>query len=249
MSCEFRKHDAAYVLGALPAGERQAYEEHLDSCAECARAVRELAGMPGLLARLDLDTVENPTPPPPLPATLLPELVREVRRTQRRRRGVLLAGATAAVAAAVAGVLALGPVLGTPDTTAGDRPTVIVSVTPSAPPVPTPSATVGAAPGRAMTQVGQNQLRARVAMDDVKWGTRLDLTCRYRGDHVYPGSVAPTYALVVLTRDGHSEQVATWRAVPDGTMSLSAATASASADIASVEVRTMSGRPVLRLAS
>jgi hypothetical protein len=57
------------------------------------------------------------------------------------------------------------------------------------------------------------------------------------------------YVLVVLTRDGAEEQVATWKAVPGKTMRLDAATASGRGDIASVEVRALSGKPLLELRS
>ena len=49
----------------------------------------------------------------------------------------------------------------------------------------------------------------------------------------------------MTTRDGHSEQVGTWTAIDGRTMRLAAATAVPSTDIASVEVRTTSGRRVL----
>jgi hypothetical protein len=55
-----------------------------------------------------------------------------------------------------------------------------------------------------------------------------------------------TYSLVVRTRDGRSEQVATWRALPGRTMQIAAATDVARSDIAAVEVRTSDGRPVLQ---
>ena len=38
----FAQWDAAYVLGALPGAERHAFEEHLEGCADCRRAVAEL---------------------------------------------------------------------------------------------------------------------------------------------------------------------------------------------------------------
>ena len=58
---------------------------------------------------------------------------------------------------------------------------------------------------------------------------------------------AAVYVLVVRTRDGGTEQVGTWRAIDGRTMRLSAATSVPRADIASVEVRTTSGRRVLEL--
>jgi hypothetical protein len=99
-----------------------------------------------------------------------------------------------------------------------------------------------------MSPVGHVPVHARVAFADVAWGTRLDVTCRYDGAGRY-GSTAPaTYALVVRTRDGRAQQVATWRALPGRTMRVTAATAAARDEIASVEVRTAQGTPVLRLA-
>ena len=103
MSCEYAEQDGAYVLGALPAAERLAYEQHLTTCDECSRAVRQLAGLPGLLSRVDTTVLDDVPADEPVPDFLLPNLVREVRRT-RRRRFLLVAGAAAA---AVVAVLAL----------------------------------------------------------------------------------------------------------------------------------------------
>ncbi|MGH3329992.1 MAG: anti-sigma factor family protein [Nocardioidaceae bacterium] len=241
MSCEYAHFDGAYVLGALSAGERQEFEQHMASCSGCARAVRELAGLPGLLSRVDLDTVEEPQPAEPQPAdppsTLLPRLVGQVRRTQRRRRTGMAAAALAAVAAVTVTSLAVGGVLGDgPEPGGGDG----------------PAASAVAVPSRQMAQVIQGPLEASVALEDVAWGTRLSLTCTYQpgGDSGYGApdfGDRPAYSLVVTTVDGTTEQVATWQAVPDGTMKVSGATAHPRSDIASVEVRTAAGEPVLRL--
>ncbi|MGN6575193.1 MAG: anti-sigma factor family protein, partial [Nocardioides sp.] len=84
-SCGYAHLDGSYVLGALSPVERQDYERHLDDCPSCARAVQELAGLPGLLGKTDLAAIESPAVEAPLPDTLLPHLVHEVRRQQRRR--------------------------------------------------------------------------------------------------------------------------------------------------------------------
>lgn len=47
--------DGAYVLGALSSGDRCEYEEHLNTCAPCSQAVADLAGLPGLLAKVPLE--------------------------------------------------------------------------------------------------------------------------------------------------------------------------------------------------
>lgn len=239
-ACQYAHLDGSFVLGALSPTERQEFEEHLIGCADCARSVRELAGLPGLLARVDHDVLESPPIEEPVPDTLLPTLVRQVRRSQRRRLLV-----TSGLAAAVAVIVAGGSlaILGALD---GDR-------TPSG--SPSPSATVTTPAGQAMRPVGrpvgEPSMVANLAFEPVAWGTRLDLTCTYPpGEDAYtpPRAVTySTYALVVHTRDGRTEQVATWRSLPGETMRLAAATSASREDISSVEVRTADGEPVLEL--
>jgi negative regulator of sigma E activity len=227
----FRHYDAAYVLGALSAADRQEFEGHLRECEACRQAVSDVAGLPGLLARVDPAQLEraDEAPHEPVPETLLPRLLREVSRQQRRRR----TRATAMAAAAAAAVAAVS--VGVTTAVQGDRP-------------PSASAPVPAVPARAMTQVHQTALSARVAMEEVAWGTRLQVTCTYRSQR-YGSSALPEYALVVRTRGGDEQQVATWRAVDGTPTTVTAATASRPSEIRSVEVRTSDGEPVLRLAS
>lgn len=49
----FADWDGAYVLGALSTEDRRAFEMHMAACAACRQAVAELAGLPGLLAKVD----------------------------------------------------------------------------------------------------------------------------------------------------------------------------------------------------
>jgi hypothetical protein len=224
---QFAHDDGAYVLGALSIDERRAFEEHLRSCPDCARSVQELAGLPGLLSQVDADVLESVEEP--VPETLLPALLREVRRARRRRLRWALAGSAAAVLVAGTGV----------------------AVWVQADDSNQESSTVEASPPeREMEQVGQDVVEASIGMESVLWGTRLQLTCRYDADATeepgYP-AVPPSYALVVHTRDGRTEQVATWKAVPGRTTTLMAATASETSDITSIDVTTMSGDPVLEL--
>ncbi|WP_216216381.1 anti-sigma factor family protein [Amycolatopsis aidingensis] len=99
----FREFDAAYLLGALSPEDRFAFEQHLRGCADCARSVRELAGMPGLLAQARTE----PVPAEPPPAHLLPALTGRVRRARRRRLAGTVAAAVAGAAAAAAVLAAL----------------------------------------------------------------------------------------------------------------------------------------------
>ena len=232
MTCTYAELDGSYVLGALSPAERQEFERHLDTCADCARSVRELAGLPGLLGRVDPLILESAPPHEPVPDTLLPALVREVGKARRRRLFATVGVAAAAVVAAVALVLTQG--VGGHDTPSAN------------PPAASPSTPVG----QSMQPVGNAPVTATLAFTPVAWGTRLDLTCSYEhpaGAYHAPSSV--TYGLFVVNRDGSVEQVGTWRAIDGVTMRLTAATAAQRKDIAGVEVRTTDGRPVLKLSA
>ncbi|MCA1783083.1 MAG: anti-sigma factor [Dermatophilaceae bacterium] len=231
MTCNHAHLDGAYVLGALAPSERLDFSQHLADCAECSQSVRELAGLPGLLAQIEVTDLE-PVLGPALPPTLLPSLVREVRRSQRRR-SALVAAVAASAAALATSALTVGGALGDPGTT--NAPTTAVTATPAALP---------------MLAVGPAPVRADVLVSSVAWGTRLDLTCSYESEEdeeEYGASPAAEYALVVRTRDGNIDRVATWRGLPGRTMRLSAATATSRSDIESVEVHTVDGAIVLRV--
>jgi hypothetical protein len=224
--CPYEFWDGPYVVGALSPAERHEYESHLDGCVRCSRAVRDLAGLPGLLGRIGPEVFESAVEEP-VPDTLMPRLVRETRRRDRRRTWL-----TAGLAAAAAVVVTVGGVVVLDQSTGG---------TPTA--SPTSIVAAGAQP---MTPVGNDPMTANVALTSVAWGTRLDMTCSYppiHGDYEGGGS----YALVVHTLHGGTEQVATWNGIPGKTMHLTAATASQKAQITSVEVTRIDGSPVLRL--
>jgi hypothetical protein len=96
----FATFDAAYVLGALSPEDRQRFEQHLRTCDRCAASVRDMAGLPGLLARVDAPAVlPDAGPPPP---DLLPTVLRRVRRGRRIRLAVTSVSAAVAVSACVA---------------------------------------------------------------------------------------------------------------------------------------------------
>lgn len=235
MSCEFAQDDAAYVLGSLSPGERLDFERHLAGCEDCARSVRTLAGLPGLLDRVDPAVLEHPTPDPPVPATLLPAVTREVVRG-RRRRAFAIAGLAASVAAVAA--LTVQMVASRMDDTPSGT---------AASSTPTGSASTDVET-RAMSPLGDVPVRAELGLEQVTWGTRMLLTCTYDPQWVeYELPAEVDYLLFVRTRDGRSEQVGSWRSISGTTMQMSAGTSVVRADIAAVEVRTTDGRVVLRL--
>lgn len=140
---------AAYVLGALSAAERSTFETHLTGCQDCRQAVADLAGIPGLLSRVSRDDLVDPVP---VPDTLVPGLLRAVRRTGRRRRLAVGGLAAAAVVLAVAGTL------------------VAVDRADQSP------------PAQAMTSVVNSPVRATAALVRHRWGTEITMNCTYEDE-------------------------------------------------------------------
>ena len=140
---------AAYVLGALTATERVAFEEHLATCQDCRRTVAGLAGIPGLLSRVSPDDLADPIP---VPDTLVPGLLREVRRSARRRRVVVGLLSAAAVVVAISGTALVAQ--------RGDHGT-------QAPPM------------TAMTAVVDSPVTASASLVGRSWGTEVSMKCRY----------------------------------------------------------------------
>ncbi|OXM44426.1 anti-sigma factor family protein [Amycolatopsis alba] len=123
MTDPFATYDAAYVLGALSPEDRFAYEKHLRGCDRCAASVRDLAGIPGLLAQAGAPALreEEPAPSP----ELLPAVLKRVRRGRRIQRAITTTAAGIAVAAGVTLAFVLtGPIAagGNPMTPLGDYP-------------------------------------------------------------------------------------------------------------------------------
>jgi hypothetical protein len=101
----------AFVLGGLDSDSERRVREHLATCAECAQAHAELAGIPALL---DLAVVTGATDDEPLPPAieerLLDRFARERsddRPARKRWRPRLLLGVSSALAGAAIAVAAL----------------------------------------------------------------------------------------------------------------------------------------------
>lgn len=232
---QFTMYDAAYVLGALSPSDRREFENHLKVCSECARAVGELAGLPGLMSKVSIEQLT--AEPEPVPETLLPSFARAVRRQRLRRR--LAVGAAAAAAACLVAVG--GVALSQPDSPA--RPPVASSPSPS----PSPDSPSGSANLALESVVPSSAVSASARLVNLAWGTRIDLTCTYDAAKRRPPAGGFPYALVVVDRLGAAEQVATWKALPNRTLTVTGTSSRARADIAAVEVRTLKGLTILRL--
>lgn len=167
---EFATYDAAYILGALSPADRHAFEEHLSRCPSCAESVAELAGMPGLLARVPLSEIEE-VERPPVPETLLPRLLRETNRRRRRTRWIASGGAALAAAAALVIVLMLTVVSGG-----------------------------SGSPALAMKPViAAAGIHADAHVKNVRWGTKITVKCGYNAathvtwDEYYALTVTPKH--------------------------------------------------------
>jgi Putative zinc-finger len=147
----FTTFDAAYVMGALSDDDRRAFEAHLIGCDACSAAVGSLRRLPGLLATVPASELDPSLVDEPPPDTLLPRLLREVRRGQVRRRW-LASGIAAAVAACIIAVTAVVAQSG--DGAAAGHP------------VP-------------MAAVVSSPIHATADISEVFWGTQITLHCTY----------------------------------------------------------------------
>lgn len=216
---EFATYDAAYVLGALSPAERHAFEEHLSQCPSCAESVAELAGMPGLLARVPLSEIED-VEPVPVPETLLPRLLRDTDRRRRRTRWIASGGAALAAAAALVIVLMLTVVNG------GGSPT-------------------GGPPLAMKPVLAAAGIHANAQLKNVRWGTKITVKCGYNAAaHV---TWDEFYALTVTPKHGHTQQIATWMVSPGREAVFDGATALHRDQISRIDVRDSDGKSVLQL--
>ncbi|MEP7036354.1 MAG: zf-HC2 domain-containing protein [Dermatophilaceae bacterium] len=226
---KFALYDAAYVLGALSPADRHEFEEHVRGCAECASSVGELAGLPGLMSKVSQEQLNEEAEP--LPATLLPSLAHAVGRERWRRRIAAGGAAAAAVLLVAVGTSA-----------------VIRSDSPVPAPVASSASPVTGTGNLPLTAVVPSPVTASARLVDMAWGTRIDLTCSYRSDGRYLADGVP-YTLVVINRAGAGQQVAAWTALPDHKLTVLGASSLARADITAVEIRTTSGKAILRLST
>ena len=228
--CPFGFDDAAYLFGALSAGEHRAYEDHLADCRSCAARLDTLRPVLALLDRAgqdepiisvgEVDRAETGGPPP----TLLPEVIAAVERRRRGQRWLVrgLAGAAAAA------VIALAVVLGASVASSGGS----------------------GGSGVAMTALNGSPVRAVATLTSQPWGTEISLDCRYLPVASYPngGGGQLTYTLRVTGRDGALLDLGSWTLRPGHDLTFTSGTAMARDQIRNLQVLLPDGTPVLRLA-
>jgi hypothetical protein len=212
----YARLDAVYLLGALDADERLAYEAHLGTCRRCRAGLAEISAIPPLLAGLDESDFAAPPQVAltPAPDTPLPRLMQAGGRERARRRWLTAGLSLLAAACAVA---------------------LIVVVVPS-------SSGPKSAP-RAMTALGATAVNATVALQPRSWGTEIDLTCWYqRGAAERPGD---RYELVAHGTDGVTYDLGSWRLVPGRRVSFTGGTALTETQIENLQITQPNGPAIL----
>ena len=211
----FEHDDGAYVLDALSRDERAAFERHLATCVACTERVHQLAPLPGLLAGL-ADSAYSAHDDPP--ATILSQLLEQV-RAERKRHHVLTAGLAGLLAACLVAL------------------TILVW--------PTGHSTHGSATSRpqAMSAVRPHtSLQATATLSALSWGTQIRLTCRYDATRT------PTvdYLLVVLDKHNVVHPAGSWKLTPGKVTNFIGGTALPRDQISKVEI-TVGQLPILQL--
>ena len=236
----FRDWDAAYVLGALSADDRRAFERHLAGCATCTSGVAELAGIPGMLSKIGADAAVALVGVPAVEylhdARLEPDLVQKlsraaVARQRRTRRGMIAGMALAAGLLLVVGVFSGSAIHSNSQLAKG------------------PSASDASGTAIAMSQVGGNVMTAQLRVTSKPWGTRFDWSCDYGTAANAPASdyTPQAYNLVVTDASGHETTVATWSATGPKATGLSASSGVPMKNIRTVEIRVAgTGTPLVR---
>jgi putative zinc finger protein len=213
----FEHDDAAFVLNALPEPERTVFEAHLATCAACTGRVNALAATSVLLADITAADVAEPAPEPD---TLLPGLLRRAAAARRRQRWLVNGLGGLAAACLIALAVALWPTSHTSQ--------------PSHQPAP-----------QALSALTASPLHAAATVTDRKWGTQINLDCRYSGNG--DASTRITYALRIIDRAGATHDLGTWTVQPGTDTTFTSGTALPRGQISSIEITRPDGTPILHL--
>ena len=237
----FLRWDAAYVLGALAPSDRRAYEEHLPSCAACTAALAEVAGVPGMLARVEpavaLELDATSAPPEGLLDGLLeradqagasqPDLATATPSAPPVQRPLARRWLAPALAAAAGALLVIGVTVGRDigdDSRPGSQPSATAVVV-------------------ALDQVDQDTLSATARLTAVDTGTVVQVECSLAPD---PYASDWEYSLVVTDNDGESTTLGSWKLSPGESAEWEATTEVPAEDIARLEIRDDMGQTLLQ---
>lgn len=220
MTCTHEIEVGAYVLDALEPDERLRVRAHLTTCPDCRATLRELEGLPRLLAR-----VPAPGPEP----RVLPEAPSELAFRRLQHRASALRPGTRARSGSVGAprrwvlVAAAAAVVGV----AGGAGGVMAALRPEAPTAV--SATAGPVHARAELTASSGGTTINLALGGVASGQRCEL--------------------VAVSRDGRWETASDWTATYEGTAHVIGSVPIKPQDIARLVVRTPDGRTLLSMPS
>ena len=211
----YARLDAAYLLGALDADERLAYEAHLAICRRCRAGLAEISAIPSLLAGLDESVFSAPpeAAPTPVPDTLLPRLLQAAGRERARRRWLATGLGLLAAACAIA--------------------LIVIVVPSSSGPKPAP---------RAMAALVATPVDATIALQP-SWGSEIDLTCWYQRGAAEPPS--DRYELVAHGADGATYDLGSWRLAPGRKVIFTSGTAVTGTQIKNLQITQPNGPAIL----
>lgn len=218
-----------YVLGAIEPAERAMVDAHLSVCQRCRDELASLACLPAMLGRVTEDQIAQLAPPADTPMLdlMLAKAARE-KRLRRRRNRIWLAVAAAAL------VVVTGVSVGV--VTHESAPSGVTHG-------PTPFSAFGPMrPGPTFTGWDSaTGVRAKVNVQAKRWGTALDV--------VIGGQPRGDCQLVAVDRNGRSDIAGTWW-VPGGPgnpVEYFGSSRISRDNLASVEVRTLDGRRLIRI--
>jgi hypothetical protein len=215
----YARLDAAYLLGALAAEERLAYEAHLATCTQCRASLADISVIPPLLAGLD-ESVLFPAPveavPTPVPDTVLPRLLQAAAAERARRRWLTTGLGLLAAACAIALIVSLVPAASSPKPASW-----------------------------AMTTLVASPVDATIALQPRPWGTEIDLTCWYK--RAAANAPSDSYELVAHGTNGTTDDLGSWRVSAGQRVTFDSGTALSETQIKDLQVTEPNGPVILSL--
>ena len=238
----FLRWDAAYVLGALSPSDRRAYEEHLPSCAACTAALAEVAGVPGMLARVEPAVALELDATSPPPAGLLDGLLERAEQVGSPQPD----RATEPAPSAAPGAAPARPALAGAGAGRGRRGAArhrghcrarhrrrLAQRLPARRPPPSTSRS---------TRSTRTPSAPTARLTAVDTGTTVLLTCSLAPE---PYGSDWEYSLVVTDHDGESTTLGSWKLSPGEIAEWEATTEVPIEDIARLEIRDDMGQTLL----